>query len=408
MYHTCLYFSSHDACNTDTETSRSEPVLDLSIENPSDPGHFSGMISDSLREAIVNVGPCQPPGPFAINHQGRRFQLEWYQRVLQSKEKVSRDWLVYSPKTNNMYCFSCWLFSKPTDPCYEGNWSEPEKGVYNYKRGLEKIRAHEASDTHIFAYTKWKCFLKGSPRIDSELKRLNQLEIEKNRQIVQRLLDCILFLAKQNLSLRGHRESDTSSNRGNFIELVHLIAKYDPLLASHLESNKKKQVYLSPGIQNDFLKSIHTTIITEIINEVKEAKYFSLLADTTTDISHRDQFSLCLRYVDKYGDINERFISFTTVPDGSATASTMEDMVLLTLNELGLDVCNIRGQSYDGASNMSGAYNGLQAKFKEHSKTAFYVWCSNHRLNLILVDAANCIVEAKTYFGISDIYNLVS
>ena len=69
----------------------------------------------------------------------------------------------------------------------------------------------------------------------------------------------------------------------------------------------------------------------------------------------------------------------------------------------------VRGQSYDGASNMSGVYNGLQAKLKEHSKNAFYIWCSSHRLNLVLANAANCIPEAKTFFGVLEqIYTILT
>ena len=37
----------------------------------------------------------------------------------------------------------------------------------------------------------------------------------------------IRYLAKQNLAFRGHNEGIDSNNRGNFIELCELLAKYD-------------------------------------------------------------------------------------------------------------------------------------------------------------------------------------
>ena len=40
-------------------------VLDLTVNNPTDPGRFIGVtLNDELKEAIVRFGPCQPSGPF--------------------------------------------------------------------------------------------------------------------------------------------------------------------------------------------------------------------------------------------------------------------------------------------------------------------------------------------------------
>ena len=46
---------------------------------------------------------------------------------------------------------------------------------------------------------------------------------------------------------------------------------------------------------------------------------------------------------------------------------------------------NIQGQWYDGASNMRGERNGLQALFFKECPYAYYVHCMAHRLQLALV-----------------------
>ncbi|QHO07770.1 Zinc finger MYM-type protein [Arachis hypogaea] len=48
----------------------------------------------------------------------------------------------------------------------------------------------------------------------------------------------------------------------------------------------------------------------------------------------------------------------------------------------------LRGQGYDGASNMRGEWNGLQALFLKDSPQAYYVHCFAHRLQLALVAAS--------------------
>lgn len=45
---------------------------------------------------------------------------------------------------------------------------------------------------------------------------------------------------------------------------------------------------------------------------------------------------------------------------------------------LDIDIKNCRGQSFDKNNNMSGIYNGLQAKIKQNSCIAEFVPCSAH------------------------------
>ena len=49
---------------------------------------------------------------------------------------------------------------------------------------------------------------------------------------MHRLLDVTLFLAKQNLAFRGHKEDEASLNKGNFLEMVEMLSKYH--LKEHL------------------------------------------------------------------------------------------------------------------------------------------------------------------------------
>jgi hypothetical protein len=41
-----------------------------------------------------------------------------------------------------------------------------------------------------------------------------------NRQILERLINCTIFLAKQEMAFRGHNETKDSQNRGAFKELL--------------------------------------------------------------------------------------------------------------------------------------------------------------------------------------------
>ena len=53
------------------------------------------------------------------------------------------------------------------------------------------------------------------------------------------------------------------------------------------------------------------------------------------------------------------------------------------LIKLCLPIENVRGQWYDGASNFSGRYNGVQALICQEQPLAYYTHCIAHRVNLV-------------------------
>ena len=56
-------------------------------------------------------------------------------------------------------------------------------------------------------------------------------------------------------------------------------------------------MYTSWNTQNEIINTVGDIISEKIVEEVKEAKYFSVLVDETTDCSTKEQMSLSVRYV---------------------------------------------------------------------------------------------------------------
>ena len=83
--------------------------------------------------------------------------------------------------------------------------------------------------------------------------------------------------------------------------MVNFLAKHDAVLSKHLTKIKAGQKnaiqYLSPLTQNEFIDIIGCHVGKKIIDRVREAKDFTLIADGTPDSSHRDQTGRVLRYV---------------------------------------------------------------------------------------------------------------
>ena len=80
------------------------------------------------------------------------------------------------------------------------------------------------------------------------------------------------------------------------------------------------------------------------------------------------------------------------------------------VDNIGLDMKNLRGQAYDGARVMSGVYNGVQKLIKDRSTIPVpSIHCAAHNLNLVINDAVNSVVDNNHFFGvIQSIYVLFS
>ncbi|KAG8391554.1 hypothetical protein BUALT_Bualt01G0199700 [Buddleja alternifolia] len=170
------------------------------------------------------------------------------------------------------------------------------------------------------------------------------------------------------IAFRARNERTDSHNHGSFIEIIKHTASYnDEVNSIVLENAPHNASYTSPPIQKEILSIYAMKIQKFIKDEIGEAKYCIIL-DESRDESKREQMAIVLRFVDIKGFIRE-------------------------------SIQNIRGQKYDGASNIRGEWNGLQALFLSECPYAYYVHCFAHRLQLILVAAALSVIPIEHFFS---------
>ena len=218
-------------------------------------------------------------------------------------------------------------------------------------------------------------------------------ERSKNRESLKRLLKGVEHLGRLGLPLRGHRDSgklsadDISYTEGNFRATLQLMAECgDTVLKEHLKSAKKNATYISPASQNDLIESVEITMREAVVEELKSARYFTLLADETTDVSGKEQLSVCLRYVLPDTTLRERLLHYEEATD--LTGAGLSAQILKILRNNGINTDNMVGQGYDGASAMAGEKNGVQRFVQDECPAASYSHCASHALNLCLVKAA--------------------
>ncbi|XP_022003733.1 zinc finger MYM-type protein 1-like [Helianthus annuus] len=287
-------------------------------------------------------------------------------------------------------------------------------GFDDWHHATGRVREHEVSLDHLINMKKWfdlRKRLKSDNTIDKFQYEQFKKEADYWKQVLFRIIALIKFLAKHNLAFRGNKEKLYEKGNGNFLGLVEMLEEFDPVIKEHVRRITSDDIhvhYLGHKIQNEIILMLADEIKKELIKNIKEAKYYSIILDCTPDSSHKEQMTIIVRYV-KFSSnsviVEESFLGFLNAND--TTGKGLFDVTYAELQNLGLEIDDMRGQGYDNGANMKGSHQGVQTRFLKENPRAFYTPCGSHSLNLTLCDMAYSCVKGKSFFGhIQRIYTI--
>ncbi|XP_073024379.1 uncharacterized protein [Primulina eburnea] len=317
----------------------------------------------------------------------------------------------YSLAKDKAFCFPCFIFNKPfgcpkqTAFTVDGfdNWKKVRSGkTCSFQCHIGK---DNVSSPHRIAEKACDDLMNQPRHIQRFFDKVSSETVARNRLRLKVGIHVVRLLALQGVPFRGHDESSNSSNRGNFLEFLDIVALYNDELSCAIEKAPKNAKHTCHDIQKQILHMFSIRMKNIIREEIAGSKY-CIVVDEARDESKREQLSIVLRFVDKDGCIQERFFGLVHV--SNTTALTLKNAIYSSLAHYNLDVQNIRGQGYDGASNMRGEFNGLQALILKDCKSAYYVHCFAHRLQLALVGATKNVTPIHQFFDkLTFIVNIV-
>lgn len=399
---------------TDVLTEMSNGNVIKSCDNASDnlvehdPGKRSKISSGNQRNYLISLGPYQPkltrfPENESIpKHKQTHFCANWYKEYPHIEYSIAKD---------AAFCFVCSLFPEGinrelADPAWihlgVRQWHKM-KSVGTKKQG--KLAQHFSSTAHKSALGDYCHFITKSSHVDALLNKsvraqAIQLEQERafNTQAVHMLMDVARTLARQGLALRG----DKNDEDGNFYQIVQLLSRHCYVMKRWLQDSSLRPyhvTYLGHKSQNEFIDLLASEVRRTIVEEIKVANVYAIMADTTPDISHQDRLAVSVRYVDDQGKPKERLLEVAEATDKTGLGLATKIVDILTRNEL--HVGNIVYQSYDYASCMSGQYHGTQKQLSELvGRNIPYIPCQAHRLNTFIEHSCNASVVIGDLFSV--------
>ena len=102
-------------------------------------------------------------------------------------------------------------------------------------------------------------------------------------QMLIKLLSNIKYLARQGLALPGYN----TGTEGNLHQLMLLRAEDDPAMI------------------NELIALVGQQVLRKLLEQIRAAFWFGIIADEPTDVSHKEQMSISIRWVDMDYTIHE-------------------------------------------------------------------------------------------------------
>ena len=329
----------------------------------------------------------------------------------------SYDCFKYSQDLEGLVCIPCALFAASSAENDRRKQTKLGKLVnmalqkYDHLTGKDGyLRSHMNTEYHKTAVTKADQFLYTLENCDMIINKVDDQrmsQVRENRRRLVPIIKTMLICGRLGIAFRKNTHKNNLQDfnynlplvyeDGNFTALLKFrVDAGDMELKQQLETAGRNATYISKTIQNELISICGSIVAESIIQEIQLARYFSIIADETTDTSHQEQLVICLRYVKQQENgvhvIKEEFLEFHAASDLSGAG--MASQILRFVKNHGLDIKDCVGQGYDGASSMSGIVNGVQANILREAPCAIYNHCSSHNLNLVL-NSASSVPEVR-------------
>ena len=327
--------SSTTSGNVQSSTASSEYVSGASCSSTStnsddtvaseSSSEFSQCTNTAIPVTDIVAGPHQLPVQPIVNFPSRTFGSK--KRSFNSEWYKLYPWLEYSKEKDAAYCYPCRFFtiggSGKSDVAFTHN------GFHDWKHALGKkgsIQKHDKCRSQMEAVVSWNAYIQlksSNSSVADMMGSARAQHVAKNVHFMKTIAEVILLCNQQEIGLRGHNESEESLNRGNFLEILKLVALHDKTVQDRLQQGPRNAMYTSPEIQNSLLHIMGDMVRKMICDGVQQAGFFTLMADESKDCSKSEQFSIVFRYADvDTGIIYERFLTYIHATSCTADSLT--------------------------------------------------------------------------------------
>jgi len=287
--------------------------------------------------------------------------------------KVEFPFVDHDPDKDQMFCVVCREYPNIADklsPMFTGCG-----GLTHYRR--RTLETHVKSKAHQFCVTRKDN--DANPKEVPMQKAITKLTKEKQDQM-ECLVTMAYVVASENMAFK------------KFETLCKMQKKLGFKLGDLYQNEKACRTFVKSiaGVQEDL-----------VIADLKAARFFTVLADGSTDSSITEQESVYVRYVDDKGQPQTRLAAMMALEHANAIG--VKAAILKALMTIGLSEEDVKakmiGCNFDGASVMMGVKNGVAVKLVEMVDHEFIIiHCVAHNLELGALDTVKSVPYLDTFY----------
>ena len=163
-----------------------------------------------------------------------------------------------------------------------------------------------------------------------------------------------------------------------------------------MDASPANATYASHNTCTKLLAAFAEHIRNDVLMKARASPAIGLMADESTDMRTRNEMSICLRFLVD-GSPVEQFLCLQQLQ--STTADSMSTDILELLKKCHIPLEKVYWLGFDGATNMAGKTNGVEAKLRSQMPNARYIHCRSHLLNLAACNVASKFKLLKEIFS---------
>lgn len=220
-----------------------------------------------------------------------------------------------------------------------------------------------------------------APQLTSHEKEL--------RQFLKSLLEVIIIIGKQNLPLRFHSKDDLKTCPISVSVFQALLESRmnagDEFLKTQFEAAAVNEEFWPVSQQQQLLDTCEKYIRDELLQEVRESRFFSLVTGELVEFPEGQHIPIFLRFVDQSNNVREEFVEFLAFErDEQIMAERLESCIT---NEWDLNLEHCRGQSHAGSGVFGCKMKTIANRLLQKYPLALNTPCSTYVLNIHLANS---------------------
>lgn len=214
-----------------------------------------------------------------------------------------------------------------------------------------------------------------------------QLSTEEKafRDYLRSLFEVLVMLGKQSIPLMVDKAADAECLTNNFQALIdYRMNAGDEALRKQFAATAVNTEYLSATQQSQLMDVCENTVREEMLMEVRESRFFSLVTGDLVEFSNEKHLPLFLRFVNQQNMLREEFLDFVAF-DGDE--SVLVDRLEAQLTDRwGLSMEDCRGQAHKATGTSTTKMKAVAVLLMEKYPLALHMPCSHMALNIHLAN----------------------